>query len=95
MIPLIFWNGFGTQRDVLTIENIGNLIFLGVAASALCFVLWNIAVRELGAVKTSVFIYLVPVITVLASVIFLNEELTLMTALGTVFTLLGLFISSR
>ena len=94
-IPLIFWNGFGTQRDVLTIENIGNLIFLGVAASALCFVLWNIAVRELGAVKTSVFIYLVPVITVLASVIFLNEELTLMTALGTVFTLLGLFISSR
>ena len=94
-IPLIFWNGFGTQRDVLTIENIGNLIFLGVAASALCFVLWNIAVRELGAVKTSVFIHLVPVITVLASVIFLNEELTLMTALGTVFTLLGLFISSR
>ena len=95
VIPLIFWNGFGTQRDVLTIENIGNLIFLGVAASALCFVLWNIAVRELGAVKTSVFIYLVPVITVLASVVFLNEELTLMTALGTVFTLLGLFISSR
>jgi hypothetical protein len=34
-------------------------LYLGLGASALCFVTWNFAVKELGAVKTSVYIYMV------------------------------------
>lgn len=74
-------------------ENVGNLLFLGLAASALCFVTWNIAVKHLGAVKTSIYIYLVPVITIITSVLILKEKITKMAALGTVLTLFGLFIS--
>lgn len=70
-----------------------NIVFLGLGASALCFVTWNLAVRRLGAVKTSVYIYMVPVITVVTSVIVLHETITLMSAAGTVLTLAGLFLS--
>ena len=70
-----------------------NIIFLGLGASALCFVTWNLAVRRLGAVKTSVYIYMVPVITVVTSVIVLHETITPMSAAGTVLTLAGLFLS--
>ncbi len=95
IIPLLFWNGVGTERSVFEIENILNLLFLGAVASALCFVLWNVAVRKIGAVRTSVFIYLIPVITVVSSAIFLGERITIISGAGTILTLLGLFLSSK
>lgn len=70
-----------------------NIVFLGLGASALCFVTWNYAVKELGAVKASVYIYMVPVITVITSVIVLGEKLTLLAGSGTLLTMLGLFLS--
>ena len=75
--------------------NTFNILFLGLGASALCFATWNFAVRTLGAVKTSIYIYLVPVITVVTSVIVLSERITWMSALGTILTLAGLFISGK
>ena len=47
----------------------------------------------MGAVKTSVYIYLVPVITVVTSVIVLSERITGVMAFGILLTLAGLFIS--
>jgi drug/metabolite transporter (DMT)-like permease len=72
-----------------------NLLFLGLLASALCFVTWSLAVKRLGATKTTVYIYLVPVITVATSVIVLQERLTGIAVLGIVLTLLGLVISEK
>ncbi|MCB7303067.1 DMT family transporter [Bariatricus massiliensis] len=71
----------------------GNIIFLGIGASALCFVTWNFAVKVLGAVKTSVYIYLVPVITIVTSALILHEKITAMAAAGTILTMAGLFLS--
>lgn len=94
-VTLLFWNEAGEERNLFTAANIGNLLFLGIIASALCFVLWNVAVKQIGAVKTSVFIYLVPVITVISSAIFLGETITIASGTGTLLTLLGLFLSSK
>ncbi|MCI8370787.1 MAG: DMT family transporter [Lachnospiraceae bacterium] len=70
-----------------------NLLYLGLGASALCFITWNLAVKMLGAVKTSVYIYIVPVITVAASVFVLQEPVTGSSAMGMVLAVLGLFLS--
>ncbi len=70
-----------------------NIIYLGLGASALCFVTWNFAVKVLGAVKTSIYIYMVPVITVGTSVLILHEKITMLASIGTVLTLAGLFLS--
>lgn len=72
---------------------LGHLLFLGLGASALCFVTWNFAVRSLGAVRTSVYIYLVPVITMAASALVLHEKLTPPMLAGAALTLAGLMIS--
>lgn len=96
MLPVLFFSDFsiGLQRfaDVKTLLNI---LYLGAGASALCFVTWNIAVKALGALKTSVYIYIVPVITVVTSLIVLNEKITLPSALGTILTLAGLIMSQK
>jgi len=94
MLPFLFVFDFNLDiQKVVKPEYALNLIYLGIGASALCFVTWNYAVKMLGAVKTSVYIYMVPVITVATSVVVLKEEITLVSAIGTVLTLIGLFLS--
>lgn len=77
MLPTLFLFDFqlGLSR-FKEISNVAHLLFLGLGASALCFLTWNKAVGILGAVKTSVYIYIVPVITVAASALVLNEKIT-------------------
>ncbi len=94
MLPFLFV--FDLNLDIQKVvkpEYALNLLYLGIGASALCFVTWNYAVKMLGAVKTSVYIYMVPVITVATSVIVLKEKITWVSAIGTILTLIGLFLS--
>lgn len=96
MLPFLFVFNWGLAiQKVVKPEYALNLIYLGIGASALCFVTWNYAVKMLGAVKTSVYIYMVPVITVATSVIVLKEKITWVSAIGTVLTLIGLFLSEN
>ncbi len=66
---------------------------MGFGASALCFVTWNFAIRALGAVKTSAYIYMVPVITVATSALVLREPVTWASVIGTALAVAGLFLS--
>ena len=94
MLPFLFVFDFRLDvQKFVKPEYALNLIYLGLGASALCFVTWNYAVKVLGAVKTSVYIYIVPVITVVTSVIVLKEEVTWMATVGIGLTLIGLFLS--
>ncbi|MGN0413146.1 MAG: DMT family transporter [Lachnospiraceae bacterium] len=94
MIPAVLCMGFKPDVQKLAEPvNIGNFIFLGVIACAICFVTWNYAAKLLGAVKTNVYIYLDPVITVTVSAIVLKEKITPLILMGMILTLIGLFLS--
>lgn len=94
MIPALFLFGFRWDLHRFTTPiNLFNLIYLSMGASALCFVTWTFAVKRLGAVKTSIYIYLIPVITVATSVLILKEPITWLSAIGTILTIAGLFLS--
>lgn len=94
MLPSLFVMGFQVRIGQLaTPTNLLNLLFLGLGASALCFVTWNFAVKLLGSIKTSVYIYMVPVITVITSACILHEKITIVAVVGIALTLLGLFLS--
>jgi drug/metabolite transporter (DMT)-like permease len=100
MLPLGAFTGF-TQDAALNAArfanpvNILNLLFLGVVASALCFSSWNKAAKILGVIETSVFIYLIPAVTVIVAVIFIDERITWLSIAGMGLTTAGLFISER
>ncbi len=94
MIPALavlpFHTGLYRLADT---KNLFNILFLGLGASALCFATWNFAVKELGTVKTSVYIYAVPVITVVSSMLLLRERISFQSVCGIVLTLAGLMVS--
>jgi len=75
--------------------NLVSMLFLGFGPSALCFVFWNFGVNQLGTIKTAVYIYLIPLVAVLVSVLFLDQVITWMKALGIILALGGLVVSKR
>ena len=94
MLPFLFVFDFNLNvQKIAKPEYVLNFIYLSLGASALCFVTWNYAVGVLGAVKTNVYIYIVPVITVVTSVIVLKEKIIWTAAVGIGLTLIGLFLS--
>lgn len=94
MLPVLFLSidSFDVSRFA-QLGNLSNLLFLGVAASALCFVTWNFSVKILGAVRATVYIYTIPMLTTIASVAILGETITIKTVFGILLTLTGLILS--
>ena len=76
-------------------EVYGNLLFLGVFASMICYILWNSVVNILGADKAANYIYFVPMMTILTAVTFLAEPFTLFTVVGTTMIIGGVFTAER
>lgn len=72
-----------------------NLLFLGCVASMLCFVAWNWALKKLGAVVATNYVYFNPVVTILFAWWLLHEHITIWFLLGTCFILLGMYLADR
>lgn len=81
--------------NMIQMQPLANLLFLGLVASAACFVTWGLAVKHLGPTTSTTYIYLVPAITATASTLILGEPLTPVIILGLAMTILGLFLSAH
>ena len=66
-----------------------NLLFLGLVASLICFILWNLAMDKLGNVTTTNYVYLNPVFTLLSAMALLGERMTLLAGIGCAAILAG------
>lgn len=71
-----------------------NILFLGIFSSGLSYVFYLSGIRMLGPVLPSSLLNLVPVITILASAIFLNEKISVYQAIGTVLIIGSLTVLS-
>ncbi|MDL2298351.1 DMT family transporter [Synergistaceae bacterium OttesenSCG-928-D05] len=96
MVPMLFTPMFAWKPEVLVRPAIfANLAFLSVIASSLCFMLWNKVIWRLGAVKANNILYLVPLMTMIASAIVLSERITVFAIAGAVLILGGVYISQK
>ena len=95
-LPVLPWFDFraGVERLGAS-SNLLHLVFLGVIASAVCYVSWNYAVGRLGAARTSVYIYLVPMAAIVVSALALGERVTLVGMAGMGLILGGMALSER
>lgn len=94
-ITLVF-DGSSLNVDALfQWQTVANLLFLGVVASAACFVTWGSSVKYLGAAVSTTYIYLVPAITATFSILLLGEPLNGLIVAGVGMTIGGLLLSQR
>ncbi|MFW5631999.1 DMT family transporter [Acetivibrio ethanolgignens] len=96
LLPFLWKEGYGMETELLKQPVIlGNLLYLGVIASAVCYLCWNYAIEVLGAVKTGVYIYILPAITMLTSALILKEPMSWLAVLGCVLCIMGLVVSEK
>ena len=72
-----------------------NLLFLGVLASLICFVVWNMILKKLGTVRASNYIYLNPLFTSIGSAVLLDERFTVISLMGAMLILGGVYCAGR
>ncbi|HHY64716.1 MAG TPA: DMT family transporter, partial [Clostridiaceae bacterium] len=79
---------------VPSLTSILNLLFLGVFCSALAYVFYLGGIKILGPVLPSSLLNLIPVVTIIAGVVFLNETLSVYQAAGSILIIGSLTILS-
>lgn len=103
----IFFYGLLSISTVLFISNdnpfpidiisrpiiIGNLLYLGVLASLVCFLLYNVVISKIGVITTNNYGYLNPIITFVFAIIILNDPFSWTCLIGIIITLFGLWIA--
>lgn len=74
------------------ILRIGPLLYNGLLASAISFVLWNYILTNMEAGKASIVIMAVPAIGVILGVLILHEPMTIFIAIGIILIFAGIFV---
>ena len=74
--------------------NLVSLLFLGGLGSCMCFILWNRSVRTLGVIRSNVFLYAMPVVTLFAGHAVFGETITPMAVAGMVLVVSGMLMAN-
>ncbi|MHB1948747.1 MAG: DMT family transporter [Gammaproteobacteria bacterium] len=72
----------------------GALVFMAIFGSVLAYLFWNYGIANLGAGQTSIFFNLVPIFTVLISIL-VGQPVSGLQILAGVFVILGVLISAN
>lgn len=69
------------------------LIFSGLFAIAICYVIWYASVRRIGNSKTAIYGYLTPIFTILFAYLLISERITLLQIGGALIIFAGVYLT--
>jgi drug/metabolite transporter (DMT)-like permease len=96
LLPFLPMPGADYHPEALAAPAVwGNLLFLGLVASLVCFAMWNRVIREIGVFASAGYIYLNPVFTMAAAAMVLGERITWIAVGGLVLIAAGLWLADR
>ena len=93
-LPAFFAQAFSDGSE-MGLSIVANLLFLGCIASMVCFVAWNWALKTIGAVTATNYVYINPVTTIVFAWLILNERITVFFLIGTALILIGMYLADR
>jgi len=88
-IPSLTRLDFGS----ISLVSYGGAAYSGLFAIGLAYLIWNFGIKNVGAVRTSTYQNLVPVLGILFGLIFLGEKLHFLQYLGCLVTIGGIMLS--
>jgi len=92
LIPFFVGAAGWQEYRGLSSSTVTAILFLGVGCSGLGYLLWYAALERIEASQVAAFLYLEPLVTLVAAVAFLGEPVALSTILGGVLVLAGVLI---
>jgi len=70
------------------------ILYLGLAASVICFLIWNMAIGKLGAGRTALFGNLIPVFSSIEAAIILHEQFTWVHTVSMLIVFVGIVLAN-
>jgi len=71
------------------------LLFLGILCSGFGYVMWNYAIKSLGSRTSSNFIYIIPLVSIIADSLMLKNVPTMGIYIGGTFVMIGVILGER
>ena len=94
VLPFFIWE-FTRSAPVLWNNHlILSILYLGLAASVICFLIWNIAIGKLGAGRTALFGNLIPVFSSIEAAIILHEDFNAVHITSMVIIFAGILLAN-
>ncbi len=81
------------EYQEISLPAYGGALYSGVFAIGVAYLAWNYGIRQVGAVRTSTFQNLVPVLGVILGYLLLGETLTIMQYFGAASVILGIVLA--
>ena len=89
--PLRLWLLFDWQEP----QYLMNFLFLGLFCSAFAYLVWNEVMKILGAIKANNYLYVQPIVTMIAGYLILGEQILILGYLGCALIIGGILISEK
>lgn len=89
--PLKLWLIFDMNQPQYML----NFLFLGLFCSAFAYLVWNEAMKVLGAIKANNYLYMQPLVTMIAGYFVLDEQIVLLGYIGCFLIIGGIMISEK
>lgn len=78
----------------INFSNLFSILYLGIGASVICFLIWNKAILILGAGRTALFGNLIPVFSSLEAVVLLQEKIFSVHIISFILVVAGLLLAN-
>lgn len=95
LVPVMLWSARLPQAGAFPPALWLNYLYTALVTGAVASVIWNFGLQRLGITRTMVYMYLVPIFSILLAVSFLGEPFTFAQGLGTAAVLLGISLTRR
>ena len=94
LTPLYIWESFNEMPIRLNTVSVSGVLYLGIFPSIFAFIFWNRGVKAVGANRAGVFIYLIPVFSIVLAFLLFDESFKPYHPPGILLIGLGIFLTT-
>ncbi|WP_205720183.1 DMT family transporter [Fodinibius halophilus] len=81
------------QWQTISASAYGGVLYSGILSIGVAYLIWNYGLQTVGAVHTSTYQNLVPVLGLIFGIVLLNEQLTLLQYIGSALVITGIVLA--
>lgn len=93
--PLMFLEPMTPMSTLLRPDLLAIMLFLALICSMAAFFIWNLVIKKIGAIKSSNYLYLDPIISIVMGVIMLGETVGIVAVVGCALVLIGVIMVEK